>query len=508
MKVKLIAFTALIALMSAAQMSAEISFKQCRRGPSSDAPEQTASKTYNLVCITDPGVKATVNGQQVHVYNTGTFGIPVELAKGDNTIRIDLKKGSESRSEEIKVVFDPESRGKGQRPPMPPADPNAPMQNTLYERLMYGMTIPGAYLQYGTGSDRLGGSKMGYLEPGITLKIVGQYNDLYKVRLSENKWAYIPMEYVAPTAKETKIVNTNNMSISNEGKTDRVSISFPDRLPYYVWSQLDPTIINVDIYGAMNNSNWISHRRDLEMIDYVNFEQVESDLFRIVIKLKEKYSWGYAVRYVGNTLQIDVKHSPEPSIKGMKIGLDAGHGGPGSLGAVGFTGLKESDVNLDIVRRIRKILEGKGAIVVLSRAEDVEVSMADRRKTFTKEDVDLMISIHNNAGGGPYKPMGTSTYYKYITNRELAGCLLDRMMELGFPNFGLVGNFNFGLGMPTEYPNALVEGLFMSSLPDEEFLASESGRQKIAEKVVLGLEDYLAKVAESLGKPVKKSKKK
>ena len=499
---------AALALISAGQLSAEIGFKQCRRGPVGEGPETVASKTYNLVCITEPGVKASINGEEAHVYNTGAFGLPVQLKEGENTITVVLKKGSESRTEELKVVYDPEAKGRGQRPPKPEADPSRPQPNTLYERLMYGVTLPGTYMQYGTGTDRLGGSRMGNLEPGITVKIVGQYNDLYKVQLSENKWTYIPMEYVAPSAKETKIVNTNNMSVSNQGEYDRISISLPDKLPYVVWCQTDPLTINLDVCGAMNNCNWISHRRDLEMIEYVDVVQIESDVCRFVIRLKEKYSWGYAIKYIGNTLTMDVKHSPALTLKGMKVGLDAGHGGEASPGAIGFTGLRESDVNLDIVMRVKKLLEAKGATVVLSRSEDVEVSMAARRKTFVDENVNIAISIHNNAGGGPYKPMGTSTYYKYITNRDLAGCLLDRMLELKVPNFGLVGNFNFSLGTPTEYPNALVEGLFMSSLPDEEILASEAGREQIAQKVVSGLEDYIAKVAEAKGKPSKSSKKK
>lgn len=494
MKVNFFAAAALALLMSSVQLSAEISFRQCRRGPETEGPQRAFSSKYDLVCITDPGVSATINGQSVHVYKTGAFGMPLVLSKGENTVKVVLKKGSETRTENLVIVYD--EAGRPRRQETKPEDPDAPKPDTFYERLTYVETLEDAYLQYGTGSDRLGASRMGCLDAGITLKVVGQYNDLYKVRLCESRWAYIPTSCVKPTAKETRVVNTNNMSISNEGKRDRVTISFPNRLPYYVWAQTDPTVINVDIYGAMNNSNWITHRTGLGMIDYVDFEQVESDLFRIVIKLKEKYSWGYAVKYVGNMLQIEVKHSPVLSVKGMKIGLDAGHGGPSSLGAVGFTGLKEAEVNLDIVRRIKKMLEKKGATIVLSRSEDVEVSMAERRRIFSEADVDLMVSIHNNAGGGPFKPMGTSTYYKYITNRALASCLLDRMLELDVPNFGLTGNFNFGLGTPTEYPNALVEGLFMSSLPDEEILASEKGRQEIAEKVVAGIEDYLKKVAE------------
>ena len=71
------------------------------------------------------------------------------------------------------------------------------------------------------------------------------------------------------------------------------------------------------------------------------------------------------------------------------------------------------------------------------------------------------------------------------------------MLELGVPDFGLTGNFNFSLNAPTEYPNALVECLFMSSLPDEEMIADPATHKRIAEKVVAGLEEYLQNVKKS-----------
>ena len=75
--------------------------------------------------------------------------------------------------------------------------------------------------------------------------------------------------------------------------------------------------------------------------------------------------------------------------------------------------------------------------------------------------------------------------------------MLDRLLELGLKNFGLVGNFNFTMNAPTEYPNVLLEVLFMSSLVDEELLADTNFRKKVAKQVVLGLEDYLKKIKES-----------
>ena len=72
------------------------------------------------------------------------------------------------------------------------------------------------------------------------------------------------------------------------------------------------------------------------------------------------------------------------------------------------------------------------------------------------------------------------------------------MLELGLANFGLTGNFNFSLNGPTDFPNALVEVLFMSSLPDEEMLADPEMRTRLAQQIAKGIENYLAQVEASL----------
>lgn len=474
--------------------SAEITF---RRAPAYSRDTVTSNKYY-VVCITDPGNLAAINGEQVKVYKTGTFGRQLTLQPGDNTVDITLFKGTEMETRQFNIYYRKIQDDIVVRP--------AP-QPQLEDRLFYVETKELAYLQYGSGGDRLGGSKMGFLDPGIVLKVTGQIDDLYKVQLSTNRFAYIHIEDVETTAKSSHIVNTNNIGIQNIGDRDRIRLSLPERLPYASATLLDPTAIQVDVFGAMNNSNWVSQYNELGMVDYVDLQQVESDVLRLKIKLKDKFAWGYEVFYQGNALVIEVKHTPKNlTLKGLTIGLDAGHGGE-LPGAISPTGIKESDVNLSIVKEIEKLLKKKGASVVLSRSEDISLTMPQRKKIFRDADIDLMVSIHNNAGGSPLVPMGTSTYYKHIANRELAATLLQHMLELNVPCYGLTGNFNFSLNMPTEYPNALVECLFMSSLPDEELLADPATHKKIAEKVVDGLEDYLNKVAESKGIKTNKKKK-
>jgi N-acetylmuramoyl-L-alanine amidase len=480
-------------LFTVSSLSAEITFK---RSPQYNH-DTVRNSRYNLVCITDPGNLAAINGEQVKVYKTGTFGRQLRLVEGDNRIEVTLFKGQQVETKEVHIFYQPD-RGLVSR--------SAP-EPQLEDRLFYVTTKEGAYLQYGSGSDRLGGSKMGYLDPGIVLKVTGAIGELYKVQLATNRFAYIHQEDVEFCPRSSRIVNTNNMNLNNVGDCDRIRLSLPEKLPYASWTSLDPTTINVDVFGAMNNSNWITQYNELGMVDYLDVQQVDSDVLRLVLKLKDKYCWGYSVHYDGNVLQIEVKHAPKDlSLKGLTIGVDAGHGGS-ALGAVSNTGLMEKDVNLSIVREIEKLLQKKGAKVVLSRKDDRDMTMRERKQIFLDHKIDLMVSVHNNAGGSPFTAMGASTYYKHITNRDLAATLLKHVLELNVPSYGLTGNFNFSLNAPTEYPNALVECLFMSSLPDEELLADPANHRKIAEKIVAGLEDYLNQVAESKGIVSKKKKK-
>lgn len=451
----------------------------------------TTKAQHTIIGLTNPGNKAYINNKEVRVYSTGTFGDIINLNNGDNTITITTKNTTDSTSQTINIAYtntQPTTNDTESKPTHLNATQINPALNIK--------TLPNAYLQFGNGSDRLGGSKMGYIDAEIPLKAISQTNNLYLVQLSKNRVAYIPKESVAETLEHAKTDNSGSWSISQNKNTDQISITLPSRHPYQSWTQLDPTTICVDIFGVTNNSNWITQRGELKMIEYVDWQQVDCDILRVTIKLKEKYSWGYSVKYEGNNLVIRVKHTPSLNLKNLTIGLDAGHGGK-YPGAIGHSGLKESFVNLDIVQRIKQLLEKKGAKVILSRDSDVDISMTERKKAFLDGDVDIMMSVHNNAGGSPFKEMGTSTYYKSIANRELAQCVLNRMLELKLRNFGLTGNFNFSLNAPTEYPTLLLEALFMSSLPEEEMLANPDFRQKIAQQAVKGIEDYLKLVKQS-----------
>lgn len=447
----------------------------------------TTPKT-TVVAVTDPGATAKVNGLPVSVYKTGSFGAELALTPGDNRVEIEVTLDGKTTKISRSIFYNTNK---------PSAKKVVTDESTrFFTDPIYVVSKPGAYLQYGNGDDRLGGSKMGFIADGIPLKVIGEKGSLYCVRLAANRLAYIPKEYTEATSVAPTVVNTGSWSVTNTGKTDRVVVGLPARLPYQYSTSLDPSVITVDLFGATDNSNWITQRSaTLGIIEFVDFEQVADDVYRVILRLKDKYQWGYSVKYEGNNLVIDVRHRPASlKLRDLTIGLDAGHGGE-YPGAISPSGIKEKDVNLDIVFRIRDILEKKGAKVVLTRDGDTGPTMAERKKTWLDGNVDLAISVHNNSGGGALSSPGTAVLYKHLSNRPLAEAVLNRLLETGLPLFGLVGNFNFSLNGPIEYPNVLIEGMFMSSLAEEEKLADPAFRQQVAEKTVLAIEDYLKSAA-------------
>ena len=351
-------------------------------------------------------------------------------------------------------------------------------------------------LNFGIGEDRLGGAKLSFINPGVRLALTGKVGDLYRVALTENQEAWIDTSQVElqPKGTHPPFSLTSNWSVYGDEKYDYVSVSLNDKLPYASFQEIEPTRINVDVYGAVSNSNWITQQLTTKEIKNVYYNQVGKNQFRITIELRHKQVWGYGIDYKGNNLIIRIKRQPERlKIKALKFALDAGHGGNNN-GALGSTGAKEKDVNLVTVLHLKDRLERKGAKVVLTRADDSNPTIAERRKKAIESEADIFISVHSNSIGltsNPEETKGVSTFYKYICYRPLSFLILQEVLKTGLIAFGNVGSFNFGLNSPTELPNALVELAFMSNPEDEMKLLDDDFRRELAERIVDGIDEFL-----------------
>jgi len=97
------------------------------------------------------------------------------------------------------------------------------------------------------------------------------------------------------------------------------------------------------------------------------------------------------------------------------IVVDPGHGGidPGNPGMHFPRGLAEKDITLGIGRLLRAELQRRGLSVVLTRASDTLIDLANR-PLFCRADCDLFVSIHVNSmpkGRRQTQVNGVETYF-------------------------------------------------------------------------------------------------
>ncbi len=349
------------------------------------------------------------------------------------------------------------------------------------------------YMNFGLGTDRLGGAKLGYLDTLVRMKVTSRSGNLYRVDLSEHQQAWIPVNLVKlmPSGTFFPASNTGNITVAADSDYDYIRMTLSDRLPYSSDLLVDPTRIEVNVYGASSNTNWIIQHQGTRTVQSINTHQLESNLFRIEIDLVKEQSWGYTVYYEGRSqLVIRIKHAPLVlDLKRLSIAIDAGHGGK-NYGARSITGVYEKNLTMEIADRLKTLLEASGAQVVLTRNADIDLSMYDRVKELKTIRPDLLISIHANSSDNP-EINGNSTYYRYVGFRNLSLCIYQKVLELGLNDYGNIGRFNFGLSGPTDYPNALVETAFLSSPSDEAKILDPAFQTQMASKIVEGINLFL-----------------
>jgi len=362
------------------------------------------------------------------------------------------------------------------------------------EGLFTGRTIDNmTYLTTSPHGDRLGPEKLGYLDEGVLLHIAGREGDYYKIKLAPRHIAYIPeplldtatLQELAPIS----IINTARVWADED--YDYVSVPLADKLPYTSTQEVEPGKIIVDVYGAYAEEGLQTQLGTTREIQQVAWQQIEPEVFRMVINLHHAFPWGYQVYYTGDTLHVKVKRTPASlQLKNLTIGLDAGHGGS-NVGALGNMGVYEKELSLSISLLVKAALEKEGATVIATRTRDQFVANEDRLSNFRRADPDLLLSIHLNSSVNPVDVKGTATYYKHPFCEPLARFIYNRMLETGLSGFGCNGNFNFILNNPTEFPDALIETLFLSFPGDEARVLDPAFRQQMADKIVQGVKDYL-----------------
>lgn len=161
-------------------------------------------------------------------------------------------------------------------------------------------------------------------------------------------------------------------------------------------------------------------------------------------------------------------------LKGISILLDPGHGGRDS-GAVGPTGLKESDINLRVARYLKILLQADGAKVSMTRNTDKYVSLGARVQMAKKIKPDLFVSIHHNAALKKVTRNVSEVYYNAMDQglpRIIGKEMTKELLNKGFGKESMIIPGGFFVLRNNTAPAILTEGSYMTIPHIEQQLKS------------------------------------
>ncbi len=218
------------------------------------------------------------------------------------------------------------------------------------------------------------------------------------------------------------------------------------------------------------------------------------------------------------------------------IMLDPGHGGK-DPGAMSKAGMREKDITLDIVKRLRDQLAASGFIVTMTRGGDEFIPLEERARLANASKVDLFVSIHVNSSRAKsiqgmeifslreltsreLKTVDFSDYNRQVFSRfqmDSSDGMIDDILLDMLHNYkqaesknlaqfiakditGAMGVENRGAKIAgfsvlrnTLIPAILVEVGFLSNKSEESLLGTEEYRQKIADNLAKSILNYASK---------------
>lgn len=179
-----------------------------------------------------------------------------------------------------------------------------------------------------------------------------------------------------------------------------------------------------------------------------------------------------------------------------KIFIGVGHGGadPGAVGHV-----KEKDANLTIALELKRLLEGAGVTVGISRATDEDDPLTEEIREANAFAPDLAIDVHNNAFNGTAD--GFECYVQTgahaAASRAAGEAIEKRVKAMGQNSRGVKTRLNsygtdwYGFLRQINCPAVIVEGFFVDSAADAADFDTADEQKKLARAYYLGILDHL-----------------
>lgn len=294
---------------------------------------------------------------------------------------------------------------------------------------------------------------------------------------------YLSFVNYANTTSETIVtLNCTKPITYKEGKlTDSKKIYFD----FYNTVIKEPVTIDVN-KNSISKIRYAQNAIKPEFITRVVFDMEEMKNY--TVEMSEDKKQLYVKFPTSNTTTSVSRGEVERPVNVQEkklIVIDAGHGGkdPGAV----FSDIEEKSLNLDIAKRLGKLLEKAGYEVIMTRDTDEFIELATRAEIANENKADLFISIHNNSMPSGFA--GVMTLYNSrdinddFSSKDLAEAILKQVETLDYGSIGARERNDLVVLKKTTMPAVIVEVACMSDSTDLKLLTKVSFRKKVAQAI-------------------------
>jgi N-acetylmuramoyl-L-alanine amidase len=344
-------------------------------------------------------------------------------------------------------------------------------------------------------------SRMTPLPKGTRATVIGREGEW--IRLDYGAWIKASEVQIVKDAVPPRSIIRSARSRQVSGWTE---VLFPLETPVPVTVQEGERTFTLTLYNTTAQTD-IIRLDDDPVISRLAWQQISPLQVQYTFNLKSAQQWGYKLRYDGTTLVLSLKHPPVNTsmmpvsqakpLSGIKILIDPGHGGPQDSGAVGPAGIREKTVALTVSKLVQEELVNRGANVVMTRVEDVDLDLPPRVEMIQKEEPAIAISIHYNAlpdNGDAINTKGVGAFWFHPQAHSLAMFLHNYLVaKLNRPSYGVFWN-NLAMTRPAVAPSVLMELGFMINPEEFEWIVNPTEQKKLAEAIAQGVTEWFASV--------------
>jgi N-acetylmuramoyl-L-alanine amidase len=308
----------------------------------------------------------------------------------------------------------------------------------------------------------LNGSVVSQVKKGDQLTIVSEQNNWCKVKLPNGSVGWVAGWYL------DKSTSTPTPSTDSDQATSSVTILY------------DTTNIRS---GPSTNHDVIQRSKQGDI--FTILEKIE-DWYKISLPNDRiGYVAGWIVSTTGTVPKVD-RPGMSQYLVGKTFVIDPGHGGRDS-GAKGVRGTFEKVLTLRTAKLLDEKLRAAGAKSILTRSQDVYVSLNNRVSFAHYYQADAFLSLHYDSTVYPSAKGITTYYYNKAKDHSLGQSIQNELIkQTSLSNRG-VKYGNYHILRENRRPSVLLELGFLSNISEEAYVSTPQYQEQITTAIFNGL---------------------